>query len=217
MSRESMIKTALSFVGTKEGSSAHTALIDTYNRQNPLPRGYKMPYTGKGNDWCAAFITAIAIISGNYDAIHPECGCPEMLKHMRERGMEIDRKNARPGDVLFFCWDKSGEAQHVGFIVEVHSSKAKYTTCEGNISDSVVTRTFDRDDPRIIAVCSPAYDDTPQLLDWQKTAVNWATKKGVSDGKRPNDTATRSELMEMCRRTYVALLKDIIKALGGNE
>jgi len=41
------------------------------------------------------------------------------------------------------------------------------------------------------------------LDEWQKNAINWATKKGVSNGERPLSSITRVEVMEMLRKFSV--------------
>jgi len=42
---------------------------------------------------------------------------------------------------------------------------------------------------------------------WQKNALNWATRNGVSNGERPLDKISRVEVMELFRKFYESMVK----------
>jgi N-acetylmuramoyl-L-alanine amidase CwlA len=57
------------------------------------------------------------------------------------------------------------------------------------------------------ALSTPPANEEPVLQQWEKDAIAWAVKNGVSDGTRPHDTTNRVEVMAMMQRVY--------KLLGG--
>lgn len=206
MSLDTMVNTAASLLGTAEGSDSHRAIIDTYNHIVPLPRSYRMTMTAP---WCAAFVTAVSRISGNADAIPAECGCPEMARLFRERGIAVGRRYPKRGDIIFYDWDGDNVADHVGIVQSV-SDKGKVTTIEGNYSDSVKKRVIDFNDFCVYGYASPDYRSgkkTDDLLDWERGAVEWAKAHNISDGQRPRQTATRAEVMQMLKNFEKEFIK----------
>lgn len=205
MSLDTMVNTAASLLGAAEGSDSHRAIIDTYNRIEPLPRGYRMTM----NDaWCAAFVSAVSRISGNADAIPAECGCPEMIRLFLKRGIDVGRRYPKRGDIIFYDWNGDKVADHVG-IVQYVSDKGKVTTIEGNNSDSVKGRVIDYNDHSIYGYASPNYSagENDGLLDWEWNAVNWAKAHNISDGQRPRQAATRAEVMSMLKNFEKEFIK----------
>lgn len=205
MSLDTMVNTAASLLGAADGSDTHRAIIYTYNRIDPLPRGYRMTM----NDaWCAAFVSAVSRISGNADAIPAECGCPEMIRLFLKRGIDVSRRYPKRGDIIFYDWNGDKVADHVG-IVQYVSDKGKVTTIEGNYSDSVKGRIIDYNDNSIYGYASPNYSagENEGLLDWELNAVNWAKAHNISDGQRPRQAATRAEVMSMFKNFEKEFIK----------
>ena len=87
---KTIVDLAVSKIGITEGSNEHKKIIDTYNAHKPLARGYKVKYT---DDWCATFISALAIELGYTDIIPTECGCGEMLQLFDKMGCLIENEN----------------------------------------------------------------------------------------------------------------------------
>lgn len=198
MSLDTMVNTAASLLGTAEGSDSHRAIIDTYNHIDPLPRGYRMTMT---DPWCAAFVTAVSRISGNAGAIPAECGCHEMIRLFLKRGVAVGRRYPKRGDIIFYDWDGDKVADHVGIVQSV-SDKGKVTTIEGNYSDGVKKRVIDYNDHSVYGYASPDYragKKADELLDWERSAVEWAKAHDISDGQRPRQAATRAEVMQMLK------------------
>ena len=54
--RNQLVKTAESYLGTKQGQSLHKLIINTFNKVKP--DGWAMTYSAP---WCAAFASACAI------------------------------------------------------------------------------------------------------------------------------------------------------------
>ena len=72
-----IVKLAQSWVGIKEGSDGHKMILDIYNSQKPLPRGYAMKMK---DAWCAATTTALAVKLGYTDIIPCECSCTKLIE-----------------------------------------------------------------------------------------------------------------------------------------
>lgn len=135
-----IINQAKSWIGCKESDGSHKKIIDVYNSQKSLARGYKAKYT---DSWCAIFVSACAVKCGATDIIPTECSCGNMIELMKKKGIWIEDDNITPkkGDIIFYDWDKKdGWPEHVG-IVEKVSGKT-ITAIEGNKSDAVGRRTI---------------------------------------------------------------------------
>lgn len=143
--RNHFITTAQKYLGVKEGSAQHKAIVDRYNSQKTLPRGYRLKY----NDaWCAGFVSSIAIECGLADIIPIEVSCSQMIALAKKMGIwqEADGYKAQPGDLILYDWqdngkgDNTGAPDHVG-IVEARQA-GSVTVVEGNYSNAVKRRTL---------------------------------------------------------------------------
>lgn len=119
--RLALAETAQSHLGCKEEDGSHQKIIDFYNTQDPLPRGYTVQYT---DSWCATFVTACAMERGLTDIIPPECSCERMIGLFQNIGCweESDHYFPEVGDVIFYDWDSkpfqntTGWSDHVGIV-----------------------------------------------------------------------------------------------------
>lgn len=68
-SRQEVVNKARSWVGLNEADGSFKQLIDLYNSHTPLARGVKMQYDW---EWCATFVSALAIALGYTDIIPVE-------------------------------------------------------------------------------------------------------------------------------------------------
>lgn len=138
-----VIKQAQSWIGRCESNGTHRAIIDIYNGQKMLPRGYFVKYT---DEWCATFVSAVAVKLGYTDIIPPECSCQRMIDRFKRIGAwaENENRTPKPGDVIFYDWqdngkgDNSGWADHVGIVENV--SGGYITVIEGNYDGAVKRR-----------------------------------------------------------------------------
>lgn len=141
--RQKVVDTARSWLGTVEGNAQHSAMLDIYNSQDPLPR-----YTRMQSDWawCAAFVSTVSVQCGLRDIMPTECSCPIMIQHYQNLGRWVENDAYIPdiGDVIFYDWDDSGNgdnvgtADHVGIVTAV--SGTALTIIEGNCNDMVMER-----------------------------------------------------------------------------
>lgn len=154
--KNKILNLANSYVGTKEGSSKHHKIIDTYNAHKPLARSYKVKYT---DNWCATFISFLAIKCGATDIIPTECSCGRMIELMKKKGIWIENDNIAPkaGDIIMYDWDKKdGWPEHVGIVEKVSSSII--TVIEGNKNNAVSKRTITVGNSSIRGYGRPKYD-----------------------------------------------------------
>lgn len=141
--RSVIVKTAQSFIGYKESDGTHKKIIDLYNADTPLPRGYKVKYT---DPWCAPFISVLAILTNSTDIIPKECSCQKMIGEFQSLGRwtESDLYTPKAGDIIFYDWDDSGKgdntgwSDHVGIVEKV--SNGVITVIEGNYQNAVKRR-----------------------------------------------------------------------------
>ena len=162
--REKIVAQARSWIGCKESDGSHKQIIDVYNADKPLPRGYKVSYT---DAWCATFVTACAIKCGATDIIPKECSCNKMIELFKGLGcwVENDAYVPAPGDLLFYDWDddgkgdNKGEVEHVGIVEKVSGNTI--TVIEGNYKKECKRRTLDIDGRYIRGYGVPKYDIEP--------------------------------------------------------
>ena len=147
MNRNTIVKQAQKWIGLNEADGSHKKVIDIYNNQKALPRGYKVKYN---DSWCATFVSAVAIQCGAVGIIPTECSCQQMIKKFQaiKCWKENDAHYPQPGDIIFYDWqdsgsgDNTGWSDHVGIVEKV--SNNKISVIEGNYNNKV--------DRRILAV-----------------------------------------------------------------
>lgn len=151
--KDDIIATALSYKGIAEQGREHAAIIAAYNAHKPLARGYVVKIT---DPWCMIFISYIFIHNGAIPALGiTECGCEEYLTYAKNQGMCVDAPIR--GDLVFYDWDGSGRASHVGIVSSVDQFGCMEVV-EGNKSDTVGVRQLNYRCPYIRAIVRPRYD-----------------------------------------------------------
>lgn len=141
--RELLVATARAYMGANTYNGQKQEIIDIYNKNHPLPRGYKVQYT---DAWCATFVSAMGYIAGFSRIVLPECSCPEMIsKYMFANCWEErDDYVPKPGDIIFYDWDDNGHGDctgvpdHVGIVETCNGYNI--TVIEGNKGDTVGRR-----------------------------------------------------------------------------
>ncbi len=147
--RSGAVSQARSWLGCKESNGSHKKIIDVYNKYGPKygKIGYRTP-------WCAAFVSAVAIKTGNTSVIPVDCYCPRMLNNFSKK---TNNKSYTPrdGDVVFYDWNRNKVPDHVGMVESVSGSSV--TAIEGNNSDSVKRRTFKKGYSLLLSYGLPQY------------------------------------------------------------
>ena len=158
--RQQLISTAEAWLDTAKGSPEHQQIIDLYNAQEVLPVGYLVTYE---DNWCATFVTVVALQNGFEDIIPPECGCQRQItlfENMR-RWQEDETYVPLPGDVIYYAQkdiavgDSTGWSDHVGIVVGTSGNYIK--VIEGNNKDAVRYRYVRKDDYTIRGYGLPDY------------------------------------------------------------
>ena len=159
--RAKIVAQARSWIGLKESDGSHKTIIDVYNSNKPLARGYKLKYT---DAWCAGFASACAIACGATDIIPTEVSCQKQIELFKEKGIwvEDDSYMPLPGNYIFYDWqdngagDNQGASDHVGIVEKVVDGVI--TVIEGNYSNQVKCRTLKVNGKYIRGYGVPKYD-----------------------------------------------------------
>lgn len=217
------------WLGYSEANGKYKAIIDLYNTQRPLPRGYKVQYT---DEWCATTVTAAGIAAGLHDIILGECSCSRMVELYKAAGRWQERDDYTPdiGDIIMYYWadganykttDCTGAPNHVGIVTA--RSGTVLTIIEGNKGEAVATRPIQINGRYIRGYCLPDYaskakedDDTMtgeeiynalneytsklELPEWAKKEWEAATAAGITDGTNPMGLIPRYQAAAMAYR-----------------
>lgn len=160
--RSKIVDIAVSYIGCKESNGSHKKIIDIYNNHKPLAAGYKVKYT---DPWCATFASAVAIKAGLTNIIPTECSCERQISFFRAHAKSKWEENGyyvpQPGDLIFYNWDDStqandGSADHVGVVEKVNGNNI--TVIEGNYNNSVGRRIITVGNGYIRGYGLPAYN-----------------------------------------------------------
>lgn len=180
--RESFVAVLTGWLGRSEANGGHKEIIDLYNTQRPLPRGYAVQYD---DEWCATTVTAAGMAAGLSDIIFGECSCSRMIDLYRAVGQWEERDDYVPdiGDIVMYYWkdgadyattDCTGAPNHVGVVAS--KSGTVLTIIEGNKGEAVATRPLQINGRYIRGYCLPDYaskaddeeDDIVTYDQWKK-------------------------------------------------
>lgn len=126
-------------------------------------------YGTSGVPYCAMFITWVFRQAGTTPPGGDFAHCPTGIKAMKKLGLEVNKHDAQPGDIVFFDWD-GGVSDHVG-IVERNLGNA-LQTIEGNTTVAWKSGGVGRRTRSFGVVCNvfrPRYDSAPPAPQARKT------------------------------------------------
>ncbi|NLM20094.1 MAG: SH3 domain-containing protein [Clostridiaceae bacterium] len=133
---DKVLDEARKWIGTNERNMGHKYIIDTYNKQPNLPRGYPMSYK---DPWCAAFVSFIGIQTKTTDILGREVSVYYHMKFFMKKGQWIEDGTItpRPGDLVAFSWNATKQPNndfpnHIGFVESIDNGY--FYTIEGNAS-----------------------------------------------------------------------------------
>lgn len=161
-----MLSIAEGWLGSNEADGSHRAIVDLYNSHSPLAQGYLVTYE---DNWCATFVSAVAIEAGYTHFIPTECGCQRQIGLFQEldRWVEDDAYVPLPGDIIYYSisnaprtGDCTAWSDHVGLVVGTAGKYMK--VIEGNYSDQVTYRYIKVDDAKIRGYAIPDYGQAQQ-------------------------------------------------------
>ena len=150
-----------SWEGKNEADGSFKEIIDIYNTQKPLPRGYKVKYT---DEWCATTVSAVAVKLGCTDIMPTECSCQKMIDKFKAINCWQENENVIPkaGWIIFYDWqdngvgDNTGWSDHVGIVIEVKGNQI--TVIEGNLNNKVGRRALNVNAKYIRGYAMPKYE-----------------------------------------------------------
>ena len=158
--RRMVTDTAESWLNANQFDGSHKPIIDIYNSHEPLAVNYKVTYT---DQWCATFVSAVAIQCGLTDIIPTECGCQRQIELFRaiNAWQEDDAYVPMPGDFIFYSManpskgDCTSWSDHVGIVAG--TNRNRILVIEGNNGGYVKHRIINIDDSRIRGYAIPNY------------------------------------------------------------
>lgn len=113
-------------------------------------------------EWCACFISWLAEKLGITDIIPVDMSCNRQISKFKALGVWHTDRNFQTGDILYYDWDNSGDADHVGIIEKVNGMSL--TVIEGNNgnfpNDRVRRREIASDSFLIYGYARPKYPVT---------------------------------------------------------
>lgn len=150
----SIIETAKSYLGTREGSQNHKEIINLYNRAR-YSDAHQMTMQ---DPWCCAFVVAVFEQCGMRDIIPCYAACDQMISVFTKWGRYFSRsvRCVKPGDIIFYDWTGNLSSDHVGIVVQ--NRFGDLSVIEGNKSDSVAYRNISINSPQILGFGVPNYD-----------------------------------------------------------
>jgi hypothetical protein len=199
-------------INNLKGEEGHQKVLEVYNSQKPLPRGYKVKNT---DAWCATTVSAVFLMNGYSDI--SECSCPKMIEKAQKLGIwvEDDAYVPKAGDVIMYDWQDSGKgddkgtADHVGVVIKV--DKNKIMVREGNKNNTIGNRDITVDGIHIRGYIVPPYEA-------QKASEPKKTEKVTdkpSAEKKPADSAQKSSYGYVIGKTYTVNVKTSLNVRKG--
>ena len=163
-SANDILNVARKYIGDREGSSGHKHILSVYNSTKPLPRGYKVKAS---DNWCATFISFLAIEAGNPNLYGRECSVQQFIAIFKSRGIwqEDGRILPKVGDLITYNWDdrtqgNDGLADHIGIVEKVSGNQI--TVIEGNKSNAVGRRVVTKGAGQIRGYARPKYGENAE-------------------------------------------------------
>jgi hypothetical protein len=157
-----IISKAESYIGTKESPPySDNVIFNTDYYGHPVYSTATTKY-----HWCLVYPWDIFRMCGASDLFYDgkkTASCTTFMNWAISKGLEVPRDQGRMGDLIFFDWDGSGDADHVGFI-KSGLNNGYYTTIEGNTSLSdqsnggEVMLRYRKLDKTVRAIIRPRYE-----------------------------------------------------------
>lgn len=202
--RNKVVEAMRGWLGWSEANGKFKAIIDLYNTQHPLPRGYAVQYD---DEWCATTVTAAGMAAGLHDIIFGECSCSKMIELFRGAGRweENDAYRPEPGDIIMYYWkdgsnyattDCTAAPNHVGIVEKVAGNTI--TVIEGNKGEAVARRTVAVNGRYIRGYCLPNYASRAEEdTDMDQTKFNEMFSTAMAEYRkklRDNDSGDWSQV-----------------------
>ncbi len=147
-------KTQIGYHEGFEGSNGYTKYGDWYHA------AYAGGDKGFINAaWCAMFVSWCSNQAGTISATGSFAYCPYWVTYFKNNSKWKSRTSGyipAKGDIIFFCWDGSGEAHHVGIVYDANETTVY--TIEGNSDNNAcVAKQYLLTNDCILGYGTPAY------------------------------------------------------------
>jgi len=134
-------------------------------------------------EWCACFISWLAKKLNITDIIPVDIGCNSQIRKFKSLGVWHTDRNFSSGDIIYYDWDISEDADHVGIIEEINGNML--SVIEGNAGnypdDRVRRRNINSESPLIFGYARPNYLNSDS--DFEKVSVSLPILRKGSFGK----------------------------------
>lgn len=140
---------------------------------------YGEEYGWNGVYWCVQFIWWLFAQLGLSKLFYgggKTASCSQLYAYHKKQGQAVSWSQLRAGDIMFMCFDGSGDTDHVGIVIEVKDGYV--ITVEGNTNSDdggsqtngggVYKRT--RKKKYFVAAYRPAYEVKPEVLPYNAEA-----------------------------------------------
>ena len=216
-----VVKQAQDWIGLKESNGTHKKIIDIYNKQKPLPVGYKVKYT---DAWCATFASAVFVQLGYTDICPTECSCPRWITLLKKWGIWLEDESVtpKPGWLCFYDWDdrsdyattdNTGSPEHVGIVEKV--SGGYITVIEGNYSNSVKRRKISLNGRYLRGYGVPKYDPEENSDGTTNAEASTEVKPETEAPKAETAvTVTLNELKKGSKGNQVKAVQRMLRVMG---
>lgn len=181
-------------LGYKEGANNNTK--------------YGAEYGLNYNPWCQMFVWWCANKAGiSTDIIPKTASCPTAYRWFKGKNQVVSASNAKAGDIIFFTWDNSNNADHVGIIEVVNGNII--TTIEGNKNNAVERRNINKDNRCIFAVCRPKYsiENTTEVIPDVVVKTKKVNAK-IGLNMRKEATINSNVILAIAKDAEVAVLEE---------
>lgn len=181
-------------LGYKEGANNNTK--------------YGAEYGLNYNPWCQMFVWWCANKAGiSTDIIPKTASCPTAYRWFKGKNQVVSASNAKAGDIIFFTWDNSNNADHVGIIEVVNGNII--TTIEGNKNNAVERRNINKDNRCIFAVCRPKYsiENTTEVIPDVVVKTKKVNAK-IGLNMRKEATINSNVILAIAKDTEVVVLEE---------
>ena len=210
---ENILNHARAWIGLNEKDGSHQQIIDVYNNHLPRARGYKVKYS---DNWCATFISSLAIKCGLTAIIPLECSCGEMIELAKQMKIwnEDSKRSPNVGDIIMYDWDnQDGWPEHVGIVESVTNNQI--TVIEGNKSNAVGRRVINVGNASIRGYIQPNYDGSvtnnqPSNPVNNEKAVNYKVKVNTKSGVncRKESSVSSAKITAYANETVLNVTKE---------
>lgn len=195
--RTKIVALAQEWVGLNEADGSHKKIIDIYNSQDKLPRGYKLKYT---DYWCAGTVSALAIACNATDIIPIEVSCTKQIEIAKAMDIWVEDESVTPqtGWLCVYDWqdngkgDNKGNPDHIGIVESVVGDTI--TVIEGNYKDAVGRRLMRVNGKYIRGYIAPKYDAEPAKTTKNKQVFNLELKV-LKKGSKGNTVKALQHLL----------------------